>query len=117
MRLSKKRRVETLMRVARHIRRWPHLFSFYAGDIPKKGKACPACMLARAGVLLGVKAKDPADDLRRVARALGFGDAYAESAFYNRVMATPTARSNGRSIGYIGARDMAQAIEEVAASL
>lgn len=77
MRLSKKRRVETLMRAARHIRRWPHLFNFYAGNIPKKGKACRACVLARAGVLLGMKAKDPAGDLERVARVLGFGRAIA----------------------------------------
>jgi hypothetical protein len=116
--LSKKRRVETLLRVARHIRRWPHLFDFGSGRIPKRG--CKACVLARAGVLLGLKGQTEgeAGRLEEVAIMLGQRGEDAEYDFYCTVRDVDQAAGNQRDddVWCYPAR-VAAALERMAASL
>ena len=82
--LSKKKAAEILRRVASHIKRWPHLYSYGAGTIPTK-PGQQACVLARAGKLMRMRPDTP---LPAIAERLGFGGREywdAESAFYNAV--------------------------------
>lgn len=118
--MSKKRRVEILRRVARHIRRWPHLYSFFRAQIPKKGQVCEACMLARAGVMMGVVGRPwPGSNgkLSIVATALGFGGKDSEDTFYTAIRGAIMKRKPGYTPSLDDAAAVAAAMEDMAASL
>ncbi len=113
--LSKKRRVEILRRTAAHIRRWPHLFNFWEGVIPKRSSkgSCKACILARAGALM--RMRESHDSLTRVAAKLGLGSECLAYATIKDAIILRSGTFKGWSL--TPPELIADALDDVAASL
>ena len=104
--LSKKAAAKVLRRVAAHIKRWPHLFNYWASDIPQKGER--GCVLGRAGALMGMQNGSYLGD---VARRLRCSDA---AAVYDYLRGATGHTNLGRVPHDVMARAVRELADEVA---